>query len=110
MSDLTEKVSVLTTEITAVTAAITALIACGKEVYPFVITLLETVKELISNLSEKSEGIADALKEIYADIENFIEQIQQVLAEEGLVSDTTLNEWLEQINKDIEVIQAAAAD
>lgn len=100
----------LTTKITSITVLITALIACGREVYPYVITLLSTMKELISELSNKSDEIGGALVSIYESIQKVIEELQSKLAEEGLVSDDTLENWLKEIDQNIQVILKAAEE
>ena len=100
----------LTTQIASVTAAITALISLGQAVYPYVIILLKTLKDLIDDMSGKMGDVGDLVATIYTNIEKAIDTLEEALAKEGLVSDDEVAKWLLEIDQNVQVIKAAAAD
>lgn len=107
---MTDTATKLTTQIASVTAAITALISLGQAVYPYVVILLKTIKDLIKDLSGKMDETGEIVSAIYTNIDDAINTLEEALASNGLVSDEEVTKWLAEIDQNIQVIKAAAAD
>ena len=107
MSD--DTITTYTGYITAATAAITSLVTCGKTLYPYIVSMLTALKEGISELASDASSIGTAISALVTQIETNISEIETKMAENGVVSESTVAEWLTTINSNLEIIKNAEA-